>query len=36
VSTGAHAHRRDEYIDEAPTARGLCALERLLDELAYN
>lgn len=36
VTTGAHAHRRDEYIDEAPTARGLRALERLLDELAYD
>ncbi len=36
VSTGAYAHRRDEYIDEAPTADGLRALERLLDELAYD
>lgn len=36
VTTGAHAHRRDEYIDEAPTARGLRALELLVDELAYD
>jgi tripeptide aminopeptidase len=36
VSTGGHAHRRDEYIDEAPVGRGLRALERLLDELAYD
>jgi tripeptide aminopeptidase len=35
ISTGAHAHRPDEYIDEAPTAAGLRALELLLDELAY-
>jgi acetylornithine deacetylase/succinyl-diaminopimelate desuccinylase-like protein len=36
VTTGAHAHRRDEYIDEAPMARGLRALELLVDELAYD
>jgi acetylornithine deacetylase/succinyl-diaminopimelate desuccinylase-like protein len=36
VTTGAHAHRRDEYIDEAPTTRGLRALELLVDELAYD
>ena len=36
VSTGAHAHRLDEYIDEAPTAGGLRALELLVDELAYD
>ncbi len=36
VSTGGHAHRLDEYIDEAPTAAGVRSLERLLDELAYD
>jgi tripeptide aminopeptidase len=36
VSTGGHAHRLDEYIDEAPTAAGVRALERLLDELVYD
>jgi tripeptide aminopeptidase len=36
VSTGAHAHRPDEYIGEAPTAHGLHALELLIDELAYD
>jgi tripeptide aminopeptidase len=36
VSTGAHAHRRDEYIEEAPTALGMHALELLVDELAYD
>jgi tripeptide aminopeptidase len=36
VSTGAHAHRRDEYIDEAPTASGVRALELLVDDLAYD
>ncbi|MGI8714763.1 MAG: M20/M25/M40 family metallo-hydrolase [Solirubrobacteraceae bacterium] len=33
VTTGAHAHRVDEYIDEAPVAGGLRALELLADEL---
>ncbi len=36
VSTGGHAHRLDEYIDEAPAAGGVRALERLLEELAYD
>jgi tripeptide aminopeptidase len=36
VSTGGNAHRLDEYVDEAPTAAGIRALERLLDELAYD
>jgi tripeptide aminopeptidase len=36
VSTGGHAHRRDEYIDEAPVARGVRALEVLVDSLAYE
>lgn len=36
VTTGAHAHRQDEYINEAPTAHGLRALELLIDELAYD
>lgn len=34
VSTGANAHRLDEYIDLAPIPRGLAALEALADELA--
>jgi tripeptide aminopeptidase len=36
VSTGGHAHRLDEYIDEAPAVGGVRALERLLEELAYD
>jgi tripeptide aminopeptidase len=36
VSTGGHAHRLDEYIDEAPATAGVRSLERLLDELAYD
>jgi tripeptide aminopeptidase len=34
VTTGANAHRTDEYIDEAPVAQGLRALELLADDLA--
>lgn len=34
VTTGGHAHRADEYIDIAPVARGVRALELLADELA--
>lgn len=34
VTTGGNAHRTDEYIDEAPVALGLRALELLADELA--
>lgn len=33
VTTGGHAHRLDEYIDLAPVASGLAALEALADEL---
>lgn len=36
VSTGANAHRPNEYIDEAPTAGGLRALEMLADALVYD
>jgi tripeptide aminopeptidase len=36
VSTGSNAHRSDEYIDEAPAAGGLRALELLAEELAYD
>jgi acetylornithine deacetylase/succinyl-diaminopimelate desuccinylase-like protein len=34
VTTGGNAHRLDEYIDLAPVASGLAALEALADELA--
>jgi tripeptide aminopeptidase len=34
VTTGANAHRIDEYIDVAPVAQGLRALEVLAEELA--
>ena len=34
VSTGAHAHRLDEYIDLDPVPTGLASLEALVDELA--
>jgi tripeptide aminopeptidase len=34
VTTGANAHRLDEYIDLAPIARGLRSLEALAEELA--
>jgi tripeptide aminopeptidase len=34
VTTGGHAHRLDEYIDLAPVADGLAALEALAEELA--
>jgi acetylornithine deacetylase/succinyl-diaminopimelate desuccinylase-like protein len=33
VTTGGHAHRLDEYIDLAPIASGLAALEALAEEL---
>jgi len=33
VTTGANAHRLDEYIDLAPVGSGLTALEALADEL---
>jgi acetylornithine deacetylase/succinyl-diaminopimelate desuccinylase-like protein len=34
VSTGANAHRLDEYIDLEPIPAGLASLEALVDELA--
>jgi tripeptide aminopeptidase len=34
VSTGANAHRLDEYIDLGPIPAGLASLEALVDELA--
>lgn len=34
VTTGAHSHRLDEYIDLDPIPRGLAALEALVAELA--
>lgn len=34
VSTGGHAHRRDDYIDVAPVAAGLRSLEALALELS--
>ncbi|MHB1571929.1 MAG: M20/M25/M40 family metallo-hydrolase [Solirubrobacteraceae bacterium] len=34
ITTGANAHRLDEYIDLEPVARGLAALDALVDRLA--
>jgi acetylornithine deacetylase/succinyl-diaminopimelate desuccinylase-like protein len=36
VSTGGNAHRPDDYIDVAPVAQGLRALELLADELVAD
>jgi len=35
ITTGAHAHRTDEYIDLEPICAGLAALDALVDRLAY-
>lgn len=34
VTTGANAHRLDEYVDLGPIPAGLASLEALVDELA--